>query len=92
MRFAHRCSKGWPPSEVCNVPTLGSMRPVKMATGVKMGMSTGMIAHHSWGLAISKLAATSIAATKHMRIAILIAQERVDRSCIGFILATPDCI
>jgi hypothetical protein len=51
-----------------------------------------MIAHHSWGLAISKLAATSIAATKHMRIAILIAQERVDRSCIGFILATPDCI
>ena len=47
-----------------------------------MGMSIGMSAHHSWGFAMSKLAVTSIAATRQMRMAILSAHERVDRSCI----------
>jgi len=47
-----------------------------------MGMRIGMSAHHTWGFAMSKLAATSIAATKQRRIAILTAHERVDRSSI----------
>lgn len=47
-----------------------------------MGISMGMSAHHTWGFAMSKLAATSIAATKQIRKAILSTHERVDRSCI----------
>jgi hypothetical protein len=41
-------------------------------------MSTGMTAHHSWGFAVKKAAARSMAATKQRRMAILSAQERVD--------------
>jgi hypothetical protein len=41
-----------------------------------------MIAHHTWGFAARKAAATSMAATEHKRIAILSAQERPGRSCM----------
>jgi hypothetical protein len=53
-------------------------RREKTAAGVKIGMSTGMTAHHSRGFAVKKAAATSMAHTKHRRIAILSAHERVD--------------
>jgi hypothetical protein len=38
-------------------------------------MSAGMIAHHSWGLAVSKAAAASMATTTHKRTAILRAHK-----------------
>jgi hypothetical protein len=60
------------------------MRSEKIAAGVKIGMSTGMIAHHSWGLAVRKAAATSMAATKQRRMAILSGYERVDSIRIEF--------
>lgn len=42
-----------------------------------MGMSAGMSAHHSWGFAVRKAAATSMADTTHKRTAILRAHERI---------------
>jgi hypothetical protein len=65
-----------------SVQLLDWTRIGRIATGVKMGMSAGMVAHHSWGFAARKAAATSMAATKHKRIAILSAQERTGRSCM----------
>jgi len=44
-----------------------------------MGMSAGMSAHHSWGFAVRKTAATSMADTTHKRTAILRAHERTGR-------------
>jgi len=51
----------------------------KMTAGVKSGISAGMTAHHNTGLAMSKAAATSRAATTRIRIAILSPQERIGR-------------
>jgi hypothetical protein len=45
-------------------------------------MSAGMIAHQTWGLAVSKAAAASIATTAHKRIAILTAHVRTGRTCM----------
>jgi hypothetical protein len=45
------------------------MRFEKIAAGVKIGMRMGMGAHHSWGLAVRNAAATSMAATKQIRMA-----------------------
>lgn len=58
------------------------LRHEKIAAGVKMGMIAGMIAHHSRGFAMRKAAAASMAPTRQMRIAILIAQERSGNTCI----------
>jgi len=51
-------------------------RNEKITAGVKIGIRAGMTAHHSWGLAVRKTAATSMADTTHKRTAILCAQER----------------
>jgi hypothetical protein len=47
-----------------------------------MGMSTGMSAHQSWGFAVRKAAATSMAHTEHSRTAILNAHDRSGRICM----------
>jgi hypothetical protein len=46
----------------------------KITAGVKMGMSPGMSAHHSWGFAVRKTTAMLMAHTKQIRMAILRAQ------------------
>src|ERR1700733_2012006 len=51
-------------------------RSVKMAAGVKTGMSPGIIAAQNRGFALSATAAASMAPTKQIRTAILSAQER----------------
>src|ERR1700735_5832021 len=61
---------------------LDSTRFEKIVSGVRRGMSAGIRAHQSWGLATSKAAAASSAATANKRIAILIAHERTGRTCM----------
>ena len=71
-----------PSSGARNVQLSGCARCEKITAGVKRGISTGMNAHHSRGFPVRKTAATSMAHTKQMRMAILRTHERSGRICI----------
>jgi hypothetical protein len=70
-----------PSSPDFDVQLLARTRPDKIATRVKIGMSVGMSAHHSVGLAMKRAAAASAATTREIRMAILRAHVGTGSIC-----------